>query len=321
MNKLESPHDFSRLWSPLASMAELELDSTPLFPAFSGESDYLGLRQGAGIFRVRWEGGGGMLHLMLAPALRFFFKLDGRYGLSVSGDTFRTGGSSPALVCGPYVPEMHSVRLSLSASPPGQVNELLVFVLPWAWLGERGLPAEKWPAGLLTEALDPVLQGKVRGLAAWMDRPEVAAEVLSLRVEALLLSIVADLIEQRGATDSVAVMPAEQSRLQMLKDFLDSGDADDMQLADIARHAGSNVSTLQSRFRRVFGKTICEYLRESRLRRVAERIEREGISIGLAAELAGYSSQGNFSTAFRRCFGVSPGQVKAGVARVGEAWP
>ncbi|WP_092496768.1 helix-turn-helix domain-containing protein [Faunimonas pinastri] len=36
-------------------------------------------------------------------------------------------------------------------------------------------------------------------------------------------------------------------------------------------------------------------------------IERNGVSIAEAAFLAGYSSPANFSTAFRKAFGLSPG--------------
>lgn len=319
MNVLESPCDFSRFWAPLALTFDRERDSTQPAPVLSGESDCLALRQGGEVFRARWTGGHGVFRLLLEPALRIFIKLGGGYGLSLEGDLFVGHERSPAMLIGRPVPAVHSLTLSL-ASAPEQNNELLVLTLPQAWFEDGGLPLEKWPAGLLIADPDPSLRGKMQGLFAWMDRLAEPFPSLRLRVEALVLSLVADVIEQCGARNSAAWPAADLSRLQMLKEFLDSGAADGMQLADIARHAGCNVSTLQSRFRNAFGKTIGEYLRESRLLRVAERIEKEGISLSLAAELAGYGSQANFSTAFRRCFGVSPGQVKAGVVKLGDTW-
>ena len=39
-------------------------------------------------------------------------------------------------------------------------------------------------------------------------------------------------------------------------------------------------------------------------------IERDGLSIGEAAFLAGYSNPANFTTAFRRAFGILPKAIK-----------
>lgn len=320
MNTHEIPDDFSRVWGALALTCDLERDLTHLPPVFSGGSDCFFLRQGGSLFRARWSGGGGgTLRLLMAPALRVFLKLEGCYGLSLDSDLFVEHECSAAILFGWPSPVEHQLTLSL-ASAPEQNNELLVLILPLAWVGESGLPVEKWSTSFLNGDPDRALLAKMRRLSAWMDCAIDPAPVIRLRVEALVLSLVADVIEQCKTTNPAVLLPAELPRLQMLQDFLDSGAADGMQLADIARHAGCNASTLQSRFRGAFGKTICEYLRESRLRRVAERIEKEGISLSLAAELAGYGSQANFSTAFRRCFGVSPRQVRSGMVKLGDEW-
>jgi len=39
-------------------------------------------------------------------------------------------------------------------------------------------------------------------------------------------------------------------------------------------------------------------------------LQRDGIAISQAASLAGYNSSANFTTALRRTFGVTPGQIK-----------
>ena len=72
----------------------------------------------------------------------------------------------------------------------------------------------------------------------------------------------------------------------------------------MARAMRCNCNSLQQQFRAVFGKTVFDYLRASRLRRAAVALQNEGVSVARAAEIAGYSSQANFSTAFRRHFGV-----------------
>ncbi|CFO34701.1 transcriptional regulator [Bordetella pertussis] len=40
-------------------------------------------------------------------------------------------------------------------------------------------------------------------------------------------------------------------------------------------------------------------------------LECDGLSVAQAACLAGYTSAANFATAFRRAFGVTPGQLRA----------
>ena len=102
-------------------------------------------------------------------------------------------------------------------------------------------------------------------------------------------------------------LPRRRSaRACRLRDWLDSGAADALTLGAIAQHMGCNASTLQSQFRQAFGKAIFDHLRESRLRRAANAITAQGITMAQAAELAGYRSPANFSTAFRRLYGFAP---------------
>ncbi|WP_246767099.1 helix-turn-helix domain-containing protein, partial [Bordetella pertussis] len=54
-----------------------------------------------------------------------------------------------------------------------------------------------------------------------------------------------------------------------------------------------------------------ECLRGARLTRARLGLERDGLSVAQAACLAGYTSAANFATAFRRAFGVTPGQLRA----------
>ena len=84
------------------------------------------------------------------------------------------------------------------------------------------------------------------------------------------------------------------------------GGADGLSLAQLVRAMGFTATTLQQQFRLAFGKAVFDYLRASRLQRAALALQHDGVSVARAAEIAGYSSQANFSTAFRRHFGLSP---------------
>jgi len=99
-------------------------------------------------------------------------------------------------------------------------------------------------------------------------------------------------------------------RVQRLQKFLDSGEADPLDMRGIAQAVGCNATTLQQQFRQVTGQTIFDYLRLQRLQRAAHALVHRGVSVAQAAELAGYSSQANFSTAYRKHFGITPKQSR-----------
>ncbi len=112
---------------------------------------------------------------------------------------------------------------------------------------------------------------------------------------------------------SPQLRPREHQRLRALHDFLASGQADALSLDAIARHAGVNPNTLQRQFRAVYGTTVFAHLRECRLQRARQALERDGVTVGQAALVAGYTSAANFATAYRRRFGLAPKWARARV--------
>lgn len=115
----------------------------------------------------------------------------------------------------------------------------------------------------------------------------------------------------RGDPGRLALRPHEHRRAHELRDFLDGDDCEGLSLDELARRAGINANTLQRQFRAVFGMTIFEYLRESRLQRARAALESRGLSVSVAARMAGYTSPANFATAYKRRFGVSPKMARA----------
>lgn len=99
-------------------------------------------------------------------------------------------------------------------------------------------------------------------------------------------------------------------RIQEVRDMLESGSADQLSMNDIARLVNMSESTLQRHFRQTFNMSVFEYLRRCRLQRAMLALQKDGIGIAQAAHIAGYNSPANFSTALRRAYGITPGQVK-----------
>jgi AraC-like DNA-binding protein len=103
----------------------------------------------------------------------------------------------------------------------------------------------------------------------------------------------------------------DHRRMARLKALLDSGGDGCRTLAEIAREVGLSASALQRQFRQAYGSSIDEYRREQRLEQAWASLEQTGCSVSEVAHAAGYTSAANFSTAFKRRFGISPKLVRA----------
>lgn len=144
--------------------------------------------------------------------------------------------------------------------------------------------------------------------------PALNEMFLNLYLESRVLELVGEALGSLGthakalapAPTDVQLLPQEHRRIRALRDFLQTDQAFDLSLDDLARQAGTNANTLQKHFKAVYGTTVFDFLRERRLQRAREALEREGLSVAQAADLAGYNSAANFATAYRKRFGMPP---------------
>lgn len=251
---------------------------------------------------------------LLPPGIRILLRLQGCAKLTLDGVRLLPDAAGcTGAVCALTAPA------SLVRQARAQTCErMLGLVLTPAWLEEVGLlragsqtdwawhPAcRPWQPSARTAALANQLL-RYSGEPCPLQQLQIESKALELVTEAL------DFLDLDQAGTS-GLRPDEFRRVSRLKAFLDSGKADQLDLPSIAQHAGCNANTLQQWFRHAYGQTVFDYLRESRLRRAARLLEQDGISVAQAAEVAGYTSQGNFSTAFRRCFGICPKQMRCKV--------
>lgn len=199
------------------------------------------------------------------------------------------------------------VRFTRS-STTGTRERMVVITLSPAWIDETGLNG-RLPARHLNQLAWQPSQ-RTLGAVEQLLRPGDAEDPLErLAMEGRCLDIVGDAFTQllaRDHTSDHGLAPTHYRRICRLRRLLDSGAADHLDMNGIAQQMGCNATTLQQHFRQAFASTIFDYLRQRRLERAASALRRDGVSVALAAEIAGYASQANFSTAFRRHFGESP---------------
>lgn len=144
--------------------------------------------------------------------------------------------------------------------------------------------------------------------------PALGAPLLDLYIESRVLELVSEALSSldpdhggaQAPESTSALLPHEHRRVRALHAFLQTDQAFDLSLDDLAREAGTNTTTLQKHFRVTYGTTIFDFVRECRLQRAREVLERDGVTVGQAAVVAGYTSAANFATAYRRRFGIPP---------------
>jgi AraC-like DNA-binding protein len=81
-------------------------------------------------------------------------------------------------------------------------------------------------------------------------------------------------------------------------------------VASLARHVHMSRSAFSARFRALLGQPVMQYLTEWRMQSARIRIRGTDAPLADVAEEVGYASEAAFSRAFRRCFGVPPGELR-----------
>ncbi|SDM20142.1 AraC-type DNA-binding protein [Franzmannia pantelleriensis] len=110
---------------------------------------------------------------------------------------------------------------------------------------------------------------------------------------------------RRDALAGGSCAPREQARLEDVRQRLLEQPMEDYRLEDLARIAAMSPSSLRSKFRQAYGQSVFDCLREQRLTLAREYLA-QGLSVQQTALRCGYRHPSNFTTAFRRHFGVSP---------------
>lgn len=289
---------------------------------FEGIVDSSQLNEGMSLHRVDARDLQGVaVHADLQPGLRIALTVGGKADVSYDGHRLllaprRDGRAAGAIVA------LNQPAKFVRQSRRGDIERSVCLTLTEAWLQQR-----------LDESLRSCLgfsrrRPSVYPWIASVRAVELAEQILApaefsgalghMQQESRCLALAVEALSDLRGAGTAPLMDGmrqrERARMAQLRDLLDSGQADDMTLVEIARHACLSVNTLQRHFRAVSGKTVFAYLRDTRLARARMALERDAVSVTQAALIAGYSSPANFATAFRQQFGIPPGQAgrKAG---------
>lgn len=142
-----------------------------------------------------------------------------------------------------------------------------------------------------------------------------------LLVESCVLELVASAIRTigRDRIDGSGVRAGDTARMARVRDLILTEPGAAHTLKSLAREGGVSVSSLKTKFREVYGQSVCAFLLDVRMERARKGLEREGWTVTQAAHFSGYAHTSNFCTAFQRYFGFSPGRIGCRPGRGGAA--
>jgi AraC family transcriptional regulator len=144
--------------------------------------------------------------------------------------------------------------------------------------------------------------GVTRRLAAELQRPD---EFSPLAAEGLLLELLARMA--RLAEPHPAMRPRWLARANEVVHETYRSPAP---VSKIAAAVGVPATTLARAFRRWYGVSIGEHVRQLRLENAAERLVRTDDALAEVALGSGFYDQSHFTNAFRRQFGTTPGRYR-----------
>ncbi|UXI02426.1 helix-turn-helix domain-containing protein [Photobacterium sp. TY1-4] len=107
------------------------------------------------------------------------------------------------------------------------------------------------------------------------------------------------------------IITPRYSQVTHIVNYIEKNLDQNLSLEHLAAQFSMSVSNLQRRFKQNLNLTVSGYIRLRRLEIAKQQLERGQITITEAAYEAGYQHPSNFTSAFKRAFGVPPQQIYA----------
>ena len=104
-------------------------------------------------------------------------------------------------------------------------------------------------------------------------------------------------------------MARDRERVRAVREAVESSPSAYGSIGALAAAHGVSASKLKRDFFMAYSTCVGGFITDRRLNQ-ARRILADGASVSEAAYAVGYSHPGNFSTAFKRRFGISPRNVR-----------
>lgn len=157
------------------------------------------------------------------------------------------------------------------------------------------------------------LPGTLRSLGHSLLRSPYVGQMQVLFRQAKVLELLAHQLAAFGGVGTPrSLNSVELAKVRMARDRLMADMRSPPGLDELARDVGISAKRLNSGFREIYGTTVFNYLRDARLDAARAALEADTpLALKHLAWELGYGQVTNFVTAFRRRFGVTPGNYRA----------
>lgn len=176
------------------------------------------------------------------------------------------------------------------------------------------------PLIFLTSANDPDdrIEGLKLGAVDYIVKPIVEEEVL-LRVGIHLNKT--PTLEQKVNYIRETSGGPHATLVQATCELLDRDIGANISIDEIAERVGTHRHRLTEAFKETFGTTVFGWLRERRMLIAANWLKTGNMSVDAIAQELGFVSPGNFSTAFKGRYGVTPREYRKSMSEPPKSLP
>ena len=164
------------------------------------------------------------------------------------------------------------------------------------------------PSLEFTAAMTPAMYGLIQDMRQSPYSGHLKGLFLEAKaIELFLLQI--KQLDQQDQKPGSKLKPADIERLHAIRDFITTHFDQHFTITDLARKAGINQMKLKSGFRELFGTTVFGCLNDARMGKAKQLLIEEKLFVGEVSDRIGYKHPHHFSAAFKRKFGVLPGDL------------
>jgi AraC-like DNA-binding protein len=196
------------------------------------------------------------------------------------------------------------------------IQEIVVFISTTqlqSFFGELPPALQPWinPSDQLprsrTDCITPAIQVALQQLLKCPYRGILKQRYLETKVWELLLLAVEPLMAEPCTKSSQKLKPEEVDRIHAARKILLQRLDNPPSLIELARMVGLNDRALKQGFRACFGTTTFNYLHNYRLDQAQQLLATGGLKVEDVAQQVGFSNRSYFAEAFRKKFGMNPG--------------
>lgn len=141
-----------------------------------------------------------------------------------------------------------------------------------------------------------------------------SGEIRRLHTEAKVMELLIYQLEQLRSSEeelSVKALRADDvEKLELVRSILEQRFIDPPSQKELSLKAGINESKLRRAFKEYFGTTIHDYTVRIKMEYARKLLLEERKTILEVSGLTGFNHQNNFSSAFKKYFGISPSDIR-----------